>query len=161
MIEVYPVVACATRVAPFDECAIPCEPGSRALPRSRYHRSMACIQIIDVPPGPAPEWVRREWVGLVLSLPEGPIGRRRVWSGLFLLQPRTGCLSNPVAMYLYAWMTGNIRKVDGYAVEARRAVDVLAMDSPEAADWWRQNAPELLRPGRMFVFHAEVCEQEP
>ena len=97
---------------------------------------------------------------MVLPLPEGSKGRRRLWSGMFLLQPQTGCLSNPVSMYLYAWMTGNIRKVDGYAVEARGVVEVPAMDSPEAASWWHQNAPDLLRPGRMFVFHAEVCEEE-
>jgi hypothetical protein len=112
---------------------------------------MACIRIIAVPPGPAPEWVREEWVGLVLPLPEGPMGRRRLLSMSAVLPPSRGCLSSlfesglyPWLLHLYAWLTDSLMKVDGYAVEALRAVEILSVDSPEAAAWWHQSAPSLM-----------------
>jgi hypothetical protein len=37
-------------------------------------------------------------------------------------------------------------------VEAQAAVAVLAKSSPEAAAWWQENTPHLLRPKRYFVF---------
>jgi hypothetical protein len=127
----------------------------------QYDSDMACIRIIDVPPGAAPDWVREEWVGLVPPLPEGPLGRRRRWAGLSLLPAPKGCLSSLLATSLYAYLTGKVMKINGYGVEALRAVEILSMDSPEAAAWWHENTPDLMRPGRMLVFHAEVCEEEP
>ena len=118
---------------------------------------MACIRIIYVPPGEAPEWVREEWVGLVLPLPEGPMGRRRRWYGVSgVLTGPKGCLPS-----LLQWLMGRAETAEGYAVEALRAVEILSMDSPEAAAWWHQHVPHLMKPGRLFVFHAEVCEEEP
>jgi hypothetical protein len=47
----------------------------------------------------------------------------------------------------------------GYAMLGRIAVATLADQSPEAAEWWRSNAPHVLRPGHLLVFSAEVCEE--
>ena len=138
-------------------------------PRNRESDAdMASIRIVGVPPGPAPQWVREEWVGLVLPLPEGPMGRRRLLNMSAVLPPSRGFLSSlfesslyPWLIHLYAWLTQSLMKVDGYAVEALRAVEILSVDSPEAAAWWHQHAPSLMKPGRLFVFHAEVCDEEP
>ena len=54
------------------------------------------------------------------------------------------------------------RSVDappGYAVEGRRALAALESASPEAAAWWRENAPDVLAPGYQLIFPAEVCER--
>jgi len=45
----------------------------------------------------------------------------------------------------------------GFAVGAVRAVDILEIASPEAAAWWRQNAPDLIQPKGYLIFHADVC----
>ncbi len=85
-----------------------------------------------------------------------------------VLPPSKGCLSSlfesslyPWLLLLYVWLTASHVKVDGYVVEALRAVEILSVDSPEAAAWWHQYAPSLMKPGRLFVFHAEVCQEEP
>jgi hypothetical protein len=46
-----------------------------------------------------------------------------------------------------------------YAVEARTAINALAEQSLEAANWWRTNVPWVLVPGRLFVSWADVCEE--
>jgi len=37
---------------------------------------MGSIKIISVPPGQAPEWVRKEWIGVVITLQAGLIGNK-------------------------------------------------------------------------------------
>jgi hypothetical protein len=98
------------------------------------------IRIVAVPPGEAPERVRRAWVGLELPLANGETGLRD--------QSAFGALSNdPVGL----------RK--GYAVDGGKAVELLAAKDPDAAEWWRGNAPHVLARGYQFVFPAEVCER--
>jgi hypothetical protein len=97
------------------------------------------IRIIDVPPGEAPESVRRAWVGLVLP----------VWK-------RT---RGPLLARGFGVLTGRGQVVYGYAVQAPAAVEILARHAPEAAEWWTRNVPQYLRPGRLFLFHAEVCQE--
>ncbi|CAL80389.1 hypothetical protein BRADO6793 [Bradyrhizobium sp. ORS 278] len=55
-------------------------------------------------------------------------------------------------------MLGRAERILGYAVYADRAVGILAESSPAAAAWWRENAGELVAPGRFLVFHADECE---
>jgi hypothetical protein len=108
------------------------------------------LQITQVPPGEAPLWVREQWVGLVL-----PLAQRRQSPLAFLTSgvvsgPKTG-LSRLVAL-----LTGKLERQSGYRVDTQAAVSILAARSPEAAAWWRDNAPHVLRPGRSFVFHRDV-----
>jgi hypothetical protein len=100
----------------------------------------AIIRITALPPGEAPEAVRRAWVGLELPV---IVGQTQAAKGITL-----GVLSR--------------RSVDappGYAVEGRRALAALESASPEAAAWWRENAPDVLAPGYQLIFPAEVCER--
>lgn len=107
------------------------------------------VQIVSVPPGDAPLWVREKWVGLVLPV-AGKYGVTQSTSVSVLVKPT-------IFHHLLAILLGRSQKVAGYRVEAKRAVDILATKSPEAAEWWRQNTPAFLERGRLFVFHAEAC----
>jgi len=78
------------------------------------------IRITEVPTGPAPEDVRRCWVGmemLAVKLPTGSGGEHDF-------------ITNEA---------GPIR--DAYAVLAQIAVQALGKRSPQAAEWFQQNLP--------------------
>jgi hypothetical protein len=100
----------------------------------------AVIRITAPPPGELPEFVRRAWVGLELPLIPG--------------QTRAEMLTAQEALSRRA-----VDALPGYAVEGRTAVAILATANPEMAQWWRENAPEILAPGYQLVFAAEVCER--
>jgi hypothetical protein len=108
------------------------------------------IRIASVPPGDAPLWVRQKWVGVELMT---ALGSR---PGIF---PSASVLA-PASFFASVWrqITGQSRKVGGYPVQVTAAIDALAISSPEAAMWWRENTPQLLSPHRMFVFDANACE---
>ena len=95
------------------------------------------VRIVAIPPGEAPSHVRAAWVGLELPV-DGPSdsGGRPVY----------GVLSNRPA------------GCDGYAVDGRQAVALLAATAPEAAAWWRTHAPHVSARGYQLVFPAEVCD---
>src|SRR5947199_83534 len=65
------------------------------------------IRIIDVPPGEAPEWVRRAWVGLVLPLAPGEYGPRVLAAAGVLTGPR-GCAAALAQLLMgrVKWRTG-------------------------------------------------------
>ena len=108
------------------------------------------LQITQVPPGEAPLWVREQWVGLVL-----PLAQRRQSPLAFLT---SGVVSGPKTglSRLAALLTGRLKRESGYRVDTQAAVAILAGRRPEAAAWWRENAPHVLRPGRYFVFHRDA-----
>lgn len=111
------------------------------------------IRITDTPPGEAPDWVRKAWVGLTLPLARGQDG---------LKTTRThGVLTGPKTMLgqLFAFLMGNFEVRSGYVVEAQAAFDILVTANPDAAEWWRSQCPELNQPDRNFMFAAEVCEE--
>ncbi len=105
----------------------------------RGDRAPKEIRIIAVPPGEAPEEVRRAWVGLVLPLAKRTRG--------------------PLLARSFGVLTGRGQQTYGYAVPSRQAVEILSRHAPEAAEWWVQNVPQFLRPDRLFIFHAEVCQE--
>ncbi|MCB9178003.1 MAG: hypothetical protein H6590_01070 [Flavobacteriales bacterium] len=111
------------------------------------------IRITSTPPGEAPEHIRQAWIGLEIPVPERFAGRRRV-VGL-------GVLSGPKNWLgaLFAIISGRAKRETGYIVEASTAVDLLAVHSPDAADWWRKHAHRFIEPGRYFMFAAEACEE--
>jgi hypothetical protein len=110
------------------------------------------VRIVDVPPGEAPEWVRKQWVGLVLPLADGEKGARSVRTWSVLTGPQT------LPAYLWRLCTGKYTRTYGFVVDARRAWEILADHAPDAAQWWRTHAAPG-QPGRKLVFPAEVCQE--
>jgi hypothetical protein len=113
------------------------------------------IRIKSLPPGEAPASIRQAWVGMVIPVPPR-VSRRRAFLG-------AGVLSGPKSRLgaLFAILLGRTNREVGYMVESKTALDLLAARSPEAADWWRHNAPHFFEPGRAFVFTGDSCEEIP
>jgi hypothetical protein len=114
--------------------------------RSTPGMAASLLRITSAPPGEAPLWVREKWVGLSL-----PLARSRA---VALSVFTSGVLSGPKSFFasIGALLTGRLTRRSGFLVETQAAIAVLAKSSPEAATWWRQNTPHLLRPRRYFVF---------
>ena len=111
------------------------------------------IRIVAIPPGEAPIEVRKAWVGLELPLARGETGARRMPIGGVLTGPKTAIGQ------LFKLLTFGYDRARGYLVEAVVAIEILAEHAPDAAQWWSENSPHLIRPGRHLIFHAEVCEE--
>jgi len=109
------------------------------------------LRIESTPPGEAPLWVREKWLGLTLPLARS-YEHPRTWLTSGVLSGPKGFLSRLVAL-----VTGRLTRRSGYMVESSAAVAILATKSPDAAAWWRKNTSRLLRPGRYFLFPAEVA----
>ena len=111
------------------------------------------VRIIAIPPGEAPESVRRAWVGLVLPLaPEcrGPV--EAVGYGVLSRRFELGAFRR-----LWRWLVR--RPLRQYAVPTNEAMAILAAAAPDAARWWRENAPDVFAAGNKFWFAAEACEE--
>jgi len=108
------------------------------------------LHITSTPPGEAPEWVRKKWVGLSL-----PLVQKGSDAKIF---STAGVLSGPRNAFscLFALLTGKFVRASGYLIESRAAIQILDAAHPEAAEWWRQNTPDLIRPRRYFVFQQGV-----
>jgi hypothetical protein len=108
--------------------------------RAWTNRTVAHLRILGLPPGEAPESIRRAWVGVELPLRRGQTEPNRVGS--------LGVLSRQgpeVSM--------------GYLVDGSAAVAALASQAPEAAAWWRENAPHVIASGYRLFFPSDVCER--
>ena len=108
------------------------------------------IIIVRRPSGEAPEWVRDAWIGMTLPL---LVQKRRKWRGV-------GVLSGP-ARYLpklWAVITGNSLRVEGFVVRAPDAIERLERHNPDAARWWRTHAPHMMRRRAGFIFEAVACD---
>jgi hypothetical protein len=99
------------------------------------------LYVTSVPAGEAPLWVREKWVGLKLPL-AGPLSVGTFRGSGVLSGPR-GRVSS-----FFAMLIGQLRLTEGYIVDTIAAVQVLELAHPEAASWWRENAPDLIRPDR-------------
>ena len=98
------------------------------------------FRILAPSPGEAPGSIRAAWVGCVLPL-------------------YTTTDDPKVSERSRGILTG--REEDrpaGFVVQVIDAVRELERHSAEAARWWRENAPHLLRAGQLFVFPEDVCE---
>lgn len=93
------------------------------------------IRIIDVPPGQAPDWVRKAWVGLEIPL-----------------AVQLSVTSSPQKN-----VPGRkLERLGGFQVRGKIAITLLSKKSPEAANWWRRNAPHVF--SEVLVFKKDVCE---
>ncbi len=112
------------------------------------------IRIIATPPGEAPEDVRRAWIGVRIPL---PLFHRHAkeWRS-------AGVLTGPKSLFarLSGLLSGRFDRRRGFAVSAVEAIAALETGKPAAARWWRENAPQAIKPGKAFVFAAEVCVVE-
>jgi hypothetical protein len=109
------------------------------------------VKITTIPPGDAPENVRAAWVGLTLPLAKP--GVRTIPTMSVLACPKTWL------GIVFARFAGKMQPEKGYVVDAHRAVEILASHAPAAAKWWNENASSAIRPGRQFLFAAEVCQE--
>lgn len=109
------------------------------------------VRIVRAPIGEAPDWVRQAWIGLELPVKTGR-GLRR-WRSI-------GVLTGPRSILgqLWARLLGRTDRIEGYVVDAKAAVDLLAVHNPEAAAWWRENADQLFDGRRGLVFDVAACE---
>ena len=110
------------------------------------------IRIIATPPGEAPLAIREAWIGMQLPLADRDGRPRTHRTNGVLTGPKT--FLSAVATLLL----GRTNKTIGFRVHAPAAIEALALKDPNAARWWREHAPQFLKPNRLFVFHVEVCE---
>lgn len=90
------------------------------------------VLVVREPPGNAPEWVRKAWLGLPLLTVDG--GRQHRMTAGGALDP----------------------KALGVTVETYAAACVLKVANPKAAAWWEENLPfhhwrDLVFPQRCFA----------
>jgi hypothetical protein len=97
------------------------------------------IRIISTPPGEASRSIREAWVGLELPLAKSKDQGQKL-SAMEVLSWKQECTT-------------------GYAVEGRAALERLAAHAPEAAAWWRENVPHVLKAGYQFIFPVESCQK--
>ena len=111
---------------------------------------MSSVRIIAAALGEAPLWVRQAWVGLDLPTirPDS-----RTYCG-------AGVLSGPKTLWAFfaAWFGGKLFPYQGYTVSALKAVELLDAVRPDAARWWREHTPHLMRRGQAFVFDEPACQ---
>ncbi len=110
------------------------------------------VRIIALPPGEAPEEIRRAWVGLVLPLAFGEFGLRSI--------AVSGVLSMPRSYFGEIWRRLTFRRKYElqYVVSVESALGILEKTAPDTAAWWRANTPHLIVPGGLFAFAADACE---
>ncbi len=115
-------------------------------------KSTVRLCITGVPPGSAPEEIRRAWIGIELPLRPGQSepSMHLMIGEVFGLATVIPLVGGPAASH---------ETVLGYAVDGSTALQCLAEKSPEAAEWWRQNAPHAYAPGYDLVFPCEVCSR--
>lgn len=97
---------------------------------------MKKIKITSIPSGEAPEWVRKEWVGLEMPLGKSPEDVEIVF----------GVIGGPP----------DTENLGGYPVRTEEAIRILEKKSPAAATWWKE------RPVGSFatylVFGKQFCK---
>ena len=112
-----------------------------------YPFPMAKLRIISTPPGQAPEYIRRAWLGLELPL---AVSKPKAVHSAGVVSGR-GSLGVWLGL-----LTGAVKENSGWVVPAEGALAVLEVSRPDAAQWWRVNLPHLFTPGRKLVF-ATAC----
>jgi hypothetical protein len=101
--------------------------------------------------------VREKWVGLYLPLAQQSAEPLRLYTGGVISGPRTRTQA------WIAWLFGKFKSSSGYMVEVPAALEALERASPEAAAWWREHAPHLVPPDKLFFFDAQAGQvvEEP
>jgi len=111
---------------------------------------MDSVLIVSPPQGEAPDWVREAWVGLRLPTKDGRGARRYLSAGVL-----TG--PDGVLPMLLGLVTGRTNTASGYYVPSQEALAILDAARPEAAAWWRAQAPRFFKRGHAFLFDDAAC----
>lgn len=91
------------------------------------------VLIVAIPPGEAPEWVRKAWVGLELPFEN----------------PEPGG-------YVGGVLTGKPVNRSGFSVPTEQALEILRKSNQDACTWWETNVPlEFID---ALVFDSAVCQ---
>jgi hypothetical protein len=133
---------------------------SESVARVRPNTALAAavpmkVRIKAVPPGEEPEEMRQCWVGLDLPLVAGDRGPRSVLSFGGISTPRS-----PLSV-IWQFLNERIRTRKCYRVPVDAALAVLEKSHPDAAEWWRSQAPHLIGRGKVFRFVRTVCDEMP
>ena len=124
------------------------------VPKSFSWRRMVAVRIVGVPSGDAPIWVRQAWVGLVLPTRLEDVHTFEV----------KGVLSTSIRSRVERWVRwamGRNQHIVGYVVDGAKAIEVLSEHAPEAARWWRENAPRSVMQDATLIFDEDACEPVP
>jgi hypothetical protein len=121
--------------------------------RVQTGQQIVAVEIVGVPTGEAQQSVREAWVGLVLPAIDTPWGSYAIWETASIFHAMGSW-----PQYKLCYAVGKTKRRGGYGVASAEAIELLSATKPEAADWWRENTPHLLQPGRYLVFDAEACE---
>jgi hypothetical protein len=103
----------------------------------RILEKVKAIKIIKTPEGEAPEWVRKEWVGLTL-----PIANNA-----------------PLRIFVKGVLGGgDVKDLEKhlYPISGKKAFSALQNKSPEAFQWWERNSNPTNH--THLIFHSEHCE---
>jgi len=108
------------------------------------------VRITGIPHGEAPEWVRKEWVGLLI---EGLSTRQRD-----AFEEAIGLKDNTPSVGILSRNTIPLDDLSDKDLEtdARIAIERLRDKSPEAARWWDENYSTEAIP--LFRFNMECFE---
>lgn len=102
-------------------------------------RVIGTLKIVALPPGEAPEEIRRAWIGVEIPLRKHS--------------------SSPITMSTVGVVSGKgTETATGYSVGGAEALAALGAYNPEALAWWKNNARHTSQYGYVFLFPTEVCE---
>lgn len=97
------------------------------------------IKIIAIPPGEAPEEIRKEWIGMILPVAE----------------------NKPPDTIQRGVVSGKSSNITGYSVETEVAIEELGKKNSEAANWWKRHVNLCPFLKSWLIFSGEVCELIP
>lgn len=112
------------------------------------------IEIINVPPGPAPKEFRKAWIGCILSV------------GAVFYLPPCGCafLVKEIDNIKTAEECGLIgvesNELPAFVVPLIPAMQQLAAKSQDAVRWWEKrwrDQGRVVNEGDVFLFHKDAC----
>lgn len=93
------------------------------------------IEVISVPHGDAPAWVRAAWVGCRFPTSSCECGHIPQYVTSVLPSEHKGLI--PATEYLANPEKYAPQKIDGYSIDQAVALEVLEKRNPKAAAWWR------------------------
>lgn len=112
---------------------------------------MKCIEIIAMPPGEAPEEIRKSWIGVVIPLPlDAQTERERTGYGV---------LTGPHLWFMafFPFLYRSREKLRGFSVGGVDAITALAKKDKRAAEWWTKNTPHLVKNHWRLIFPTDAC----